>query len=205
MFRFFVPCAGFAMAFLPSLAVAGDLELHVVDQMGKPVPDAVVTIKPAAGLPNRPISFPWPLTMVQQNIAFNPHVLIVPVGATVPFPNKDNVRHHIYSFSKPARFNMKLYGQDEVPTYTFKTAGAVALGCNIHDKMSGFIKVVDTPFAAKSAGNGVARINGMPAGNATVTIWHPMMHSKDNEITMQVALNASGVVSRPVALTLRSM
>jgi hypothetical protein len=203
MIRFHLPLLGFAAALLPSVAIAGDLELHLVDQAGKPVADAVVTVRPAAGLPGRPISFPWPMTMVQQNIAFNPHVLIVPVGATVPFPNKDNVRHHIYSFSKPAKFSMKLYGQDEVPSYTFRTAGAVALGCNIHDTMSGFIKVVDTPYAAKSAGNGTVRVNGMPAGNATVTIWHPMMRTKDNEQIMQVALGASGVVSRPVALTLR--
>ena len=192
-----------AMLLLPSIAQAGDLELHVVDQMGKPVADAVVTVKPAAGLPNRPITFPWPFTMVQQNIAFNPHVLIVPVGATVPFPNKDNVRHHIYSFSKPARFNMKLYGQDEVPTYTFRTAGAVALGCNIHDKMSGFIKVVDTPYAAKSGHDGTVRVTGMPGGNATVTIWHPMLRAPDNEMVMQVALGASGTVTRPMSLTLR--
>ncbi|WP_068087170.1 plastocyanin/azurin family domain protein [Novosphingobium rosa] len=206
MLRFLTPLPGFAVMLLtPSLAIAGDLELHVVDQMGKPVADAVVTVKPAAGLPNRPITFPWPLTMVQQNIAFNPHVLIVPVGATVPFPNKDNVRHHIYSYSKPARFNMKLYGQSEVPTYTFRTAGAVALGCNIHDRMSGFIKVVDTPYAAKSGHDGTVRISGMPGGNATVTIWHPMARTPDNEMVMQVALGASGVVSKPVSLTLRGM
>lgn len=192
------------LAFLSSTAFAGDLNLHFVDQAGRPVTDVVVTVKPAAGLPNRPISFPWPITMVQQNIAFNPHVLIVPVGSTVSFPNKDNVRHHIYSFSKPARFDMKLYGHNEAPTYTFRTAGAVALGCNIHDSMSGFIKVVDTPFAAKSAASGDARVNGLPTGNATVTIWHPLLRNKDNEITMPVTMGASGVVSKPVSLTLRS-
>jgi hypothetical protein len=206
MLRFLTPLPGFAaMLLTPSLAVAGDLEVHVVDQAGKPVADAVVTVKPSAALPNRPITFPWPLTMVQQNIAFNPHVLIVPVGATVPFPNKDNVRHHIYSYSKPARFNMKLYGQSEVPSYTFRTAGAVALGCNIHDKMSGFIKVVDTPYAAKSGHDGNLRITGMPGGNAMVTIWHPMLRAPDNEMVMQVTLGANGVVSKPVSLTLRGM
>jgi hypothetical protein len=189
---------------LPSAAFAGDLDLRFTDQAGKPVTDVVVTVKPASGLPKGPISFPWPISMVQQNIAFNPHVLIVPVGATVSFPNKDNVRHHIYSFSKAARFDMKLYGQNQAPSYTFKTAGAVAVGCNIHDSMSGFIKVVDTPYAAKSAANGAARINAMPAGSATVTIWHPLLRSKDNEISLPVMLGANGVVTKPIALTLRS-
>lgn len=192
------------IAFLPSAAFAGDLDLRLVDQAGKPVADAVVTIKPTVGLPKKPISFPWPSTMVQQNIAFNPHVLVVPVGATVSFPNKDNVRHHIYSFSKPARFDMKLYGQNQAPSYTFRTAGAVALGCNIHDSMNGFIKVVDTPYTAKSAVNGVARVNAIPAGSAVVTIWHPLLRSKDNELTVPVTLPATGVIAKSITLMLRS-
>ena len=151
-------------ASFPCSAIAGDLDLRLVDAAGKPVADAVVTVHPAGGVPKRPISFPWGTTMVQQNITFTPHVLIVPVGATVRFPNRDKVRHHIYSFSKPARFEIKLFGRDESRSYTFTSAGAVALGCNIHDTMSAFIKVVDTPFAAKSNAAGqagsVAKIGG---------------------------------------------
>ena len=51
--------------------------------------------------------------MAQQNIAFVPHVLIVPVGSSVTFPNRDKVRHHVYSFSKAKKFDLKLYGKDE--------------------------------------------------------------------------------------------
>lgn len=142
--------------------------------------------------------------MVQQNIAFQPHVLIVPVGATVRFPNEDKVRHHIFSFSKPAKFEIKLFGRDETRSYTFKTAGAVALGCNIHDQMSGFIKVVDTPFAAKTGANGQVHISGMAAGAAQVTIWHPSMKVKNNEQVMQVPIPARGSVARNATVTLRA-
>lgn len=184
-------------------AFAGDLALSFVDQAGKPVPDVVVTVKPAAGVPKGPIAFPWPYQMMQQNIMFVPHVLIVPVGTTVPFPNKDNVRHHVYSFSKPAKFDFKLYGHDETRSYTFTTAGAVAVGCNIHDSMSGYIKVVDTPFAAKSAASGAARIGAVPAGKAVMTIWHPMLRTKDNEIVVPIDVT-SATLARTMTLALRA-
>lgn len=184
--------------------LAGDLNLKLVDAAGRPVSDAVVSVRPAGGIPTGPIRFPWPTTMIQQNVAFVPHVLVVPVGATVRFPNKDKVRHHVYSFSRPAKFEIKLFGQDETRSYTFKTAGAVALGCNIHDQMTGFIKVVDTPFATKSDTAGAARIAGMATGTAKVTIWHPLLRTKDNELVLNIPIPGSGAASKTVPLTLRS-
>lgn len=185
-------------------ARAGDLDLKIVDAAGKPVSDAVVTVRPAGGVPAGPIRFPWGTTMVQENIAFAPHVLIVPVGATVRFPNHDKVRHHVYSFSKPAKFEIKLFGKDETRSYTFKSVGAVALGCNIHDQMSGFIKVVDTPFAAKSNAAGQVRIAGLAAGTAQVTIWHPQMKAKDNEQLILVSVPGSGSVAKSATVALRA-
>lgn len=202
------PCLAFLpAALLSTLAMpawAGDLNLRIVDAAGRPVPDAVVTVRPAGGIPSGPIRFPWGTSMVQQNISFAPHVLIVPVGATVKFPNKDKVRHHVYSFSKAAKFEIKLFGQDESRTYTFKSEGAVALGCNIHDQMAGFIRVVNTPFAAKSNAAGQAQIDGLATGTAQVTVWHPLLKGKDNEMIMNLPIPASGTVNKTVPLALRS-
>lgn len=191
-----------ALMLCPVPALAGSLDLRLTDANGAPVEDAVVTVHPASGTPKGPISFPWGTTMVQRNIAFGPHVLIVPVGATVRFPNKDKVRHHVYSFSRPAKFEIKLFGKDETRSYKFTTEGAVALGCNIHDSMSGFIKVVDTPYAAKSIASGAARLNGLPSGFARVTIWHSKLRGKDNEMIVSVPLT-DGNVSRSIKLALR--
>lgn len=188
------------LAALP--AYAGDVAVRVVDPSGKPVADAVVTIHPAAGV-RGPIHFPWPTTMVQKNIAFNPGTLIVPVGATVSFPNEDKVRHHVYSFSKPARFELKLFGKDQSRSYTFRTAGAVALGCNIHDTMSGFIKVVDTPFANKTDASGSTRLNGVTGGGATITVWHPRMRGKDNEVSFPIVVPAQGDLAKRIQIVLR--
>lgn len=200
----FLPLPILAMVIGIPAAYAGDLDLRIIDAAGKPVSDAVVTVRPAGGVPAGPIRFPWGTTMVQENIAFAPHVLIVPVGATVRFPNHDKVRHHVYSFSKPAKFEIKLFGKDETRSYVFKSAGAVALGCNIHDQMSGFIKVVDTPFAAKSNAAGQVRIAGLAAGTAQVTIWHPLMKAKDNEQLILVPIPGSGSVAKSAAVALRA-
>lgn len=187
----------------PLGAAAGELDLRVLDGAGRPVADAVVTVHPASGALRLPAAFAGGNMMVQQNIAFAPNVLIVPVGATVSFPNKDKVRHQIYSFSKPAKFEIKLFARDETRSYRFTTAGAVALGCNIHDAMSGFIKVVDTPYAAKSGADGRVRLTGLLGGMARVTVWHPKARGKDNETAFSTALVATGTVSRAVTLPLR--
>jgi len=187
----------------PAPARAGTVAVHVVDAQGRPVPDAVVTIHPAAGVPAGPIRFPWSQAMLQKDIAFHPSTLIVPVGATVTFPNADKVRHHVYSFSKPARFELKLFGRDETRSYTFRTAGAVALGCNIHDSMKGFIKVVDTPFAARTDASGDARIPGVTGGQARLTVWHPQMKARFNESTFPLGVPAGGETAQQIRLALR--
>lgn len=187
----------------PLPALAGTVSVHVVDAAGAPVPDAVITIRPSVGLPAGPIRFPWPNAMVQRNIAFNPGTLIVPVGATVSFPNRDKVRHHVYSFSKTAKFELKLFGKDESRSYTFTTPGAVAIGCNIHDMMSGFIKVVDTPFANKTGNTGDTRIAGVTGGRAQLTVWHPRLRSKLNELSLPLDVPAAGDVSKRITVVLR--
>lgn len=171
-------------------AVAGDLTVSVRDAAGRPVPDAVVTVHPAVGVPRSPIRFPWALRMTQQDIQFQPFVLVVPVGATVAFPNLDRVRHQVYSFSRGNRFELQLYGRDETRTHTFTAAGTAALGCNIHDQMLAYIKVVDTPWASKTPSSGDITLTGVPAGAATLRVWHPRLSGRGNEIaqTLTVAV-----------------
>lgn len=153
---------------------AGDISVEVRDLAGQPVRDAVVMVRPARNPQlGQPVKISWPLVMAQQNIAFQPYVLIAPLGSTVSFPNKDRVRHHVYSFSTPKRFELKLYGRDESRTVTFDKPGVIALGCNIHDSMIGFIYVTDTPYAAKSGADGTAVVHDVPAGAATLMVWHP--------------------------------
>lgn len=180
-----------ASLILCSSANAGDLTVSVRDAAGRPVQDAVVTVHPASGVPAGPIRFAWPLRMSQQDIQFQPYVLVVPVGGTVSFPNLDRVRHQVYSFSRGNRFELQLYGRDESRTHTFAAAGVAALGCNIHDQMLAYIKVVDTPWAAKTPASGDVRLAGVPAGAATVRVWHPRLSGRGNELSRPLTVTAA--------------
>jgi hypothetical protein len=192
------------VAFLGSNAVAADLTVSVRTAAGAPVPNAVVTVHPAGGAVVMPARLGWPADMVQRNLKFDPFVLLAPVGGQVSFPNQDTVRHHVYSFSATKRFELKLYGRGETRSITFDKAGAAAVGCNIHDGMIGFIKVVDTPFAAKTDAAGNAVIRNVPAGGATMKIWHPYMRGAGNEIARPITLPAQGAISQSAAVDVRT-
>lgn len=170
---------------VPASAATADIVVRGAD--GKPLANAVVIIdtqrKPAG-----PIRFPWPYQMVQEDIAFAPYVLVVPQGALVSFPNRDRVRHHVYSASRPKKFDLKLYGRDETRSIAFDKTGAVALGCNIHDAMAAFIYVVDTPYAIKTDGGGHAVIANVPAGGATLRVWHPTIRTPGNEMSQAISI-----------------
>lgn len=191
----------FFLAFAPGLAAAATVDVTVRGPDGTPVRDAVVLIDSPKPHP-APIAFDWPYEMAQRNISFQPHVLIVPVGAMVTFPNRDTVRHHVYSASRIAKFDFKLYGRTEIPTRTFDRAGAVALGCNIHDTMMGFIYVTATPYAAKTDANGHVTISGVPAGGATLRVWHPLQRAPNNEISQPITVAASGLTTSVTARVL---
>ena len=184
---------------VPMAAHAATADVTVRGPDGQPLADAVVTVR-SAHAPTGPIRFAWPMVMAQQNISFVPHVLIVPVGATVSFPNRDRVRHHVYSVSKAKKFDIKLYGRDETRSETFDKPGVVALGCNIHDTMSGFIVVVDTPFAAQTDAQGHVHFSGVPEGAATVSVWSPSIRAGGNQLSQPI--NVAGT-SYTTTLTVR--
>src|SRR5262245_46521191 len=131
-------------------AKAAELDLTFATRAGRPVSDAVVMVRPDGGARGA-ARIAGPYVMAQKDTQFQPYVLIVPVGAEVAFPNLDPFHHHVYSFSKAKTFELKLYGKDETRRVTFDKAGVVAIGCNIHDNMSAYIRVSDTPWAAKTA------------------------------------------------------
>ncbi len=160
--------------------------LKVVDDTGAPVAHAVITI---AGETDMPADFGDAPRLVQKDLTFQPYVLVVPVGTEVEFPNLDRVRHHVYSFSKGNRFELELYGREEHRTVAFKKPGTVAVGCNIHDMMLAYIRVVDTPYAAVTDADGVATIEGLPAGASVAMVWQPDMMGLDAK---PVPLEATG-------------
>jgi hypothetical protein len=97
---------------------------------------------------------------------------VVTVGTAVDFPNRDTVRHHVYSFSPAKRFELKLYvGKPEAPV-VFDRPGIAVLGCNVHDQMAAWVVIVETPWFARSDAQGRARLADVPAGRHQLRTWH---------------------------------
>ena len=181
---------------------AATLSVHIVDAGGKPVRDAVVTLRPvgrAAPVP-RPAGT---LTVEQRNLQFHPFVTIVPVGGTVAFPNLDTTRHHVYSFSAPKRFEFKLFAHDQSRSVKLDRPGTIAVGCNIHDKMSAFLFVTDTVWTALTDGRGSVTFRDAPAGAITIGVWHPYMRSPAGSVSRLAALGPA-TASESFAIKLRN-
>ncbi|MES2604179.1 MAG: methylamine utilization protein, partial [Pseudomonadota bacterium] len=110
--------------------------------------------------------------MDQNGKRFLPDVIAINKGDSIRFPNSDDIRHHVYSFSVPLTFELPLYSGEPENPVRFQEAGTVIVGCNIHDRMQGYIYIVDNARYALTI-NGKASFAQLPAEALTVTIYHP--------------------------------
>jgi hypothetical protein len=111
-----------------------------------------------------------------------------------------NVSHHVYSFSATKPFELGLYKGNVYPPVVFDKPGIVVVGCNIHDSMLGYIRVVDTPHFAVTNEQGVALIDGMANGDYAVEVWTPRVRAEALPAPQHVAV-ASASVAAEVRIT----
>lgn len=150
-------------------AWAAPLAVTVQDSSGHPLADGVVYLESdAARQLARPIEH---AEISQVGKRFVPQVIAVTPGSAVSFPNRDTVRHHVYSFSPTRKFELKLYAGTPSAPVIFDREGVVVLGCNIHDQMIGWVVVVPTPYFARTDAQGRAVIDA-PAGSYRLRAWH---------------------------------
>lgn len=158
------------MALLMAHSAAGAVvTVTVKSTAGSVVTDAAVVFEPLDGM--APASHPAAI-IDQVNKAFVPHLTVVRTGTSVTFPNSDRIHHQVYSFSPAKAFQLDLYAGSSKSTVVFDKSGLVALGCNIHDRMLGFVLIVDTPYFAKTLASGIATVD-LPAGRYNLRLWHP--------------------------------
>ena len=176
------------VALLAALAVcaplvAGTVEIRVQDPRGSVIRDAVVYAVPEGrALPLARKT----AVMDQKNRMFIPHVLAVQTGTAVRFPNSDDIRHHVYSFSPAKPFQLPLYKGTPANPVLFDRAGVVTLGCNIHDQMSAFIVIVDTPYFERTGGDGRATLRDVDPGKYVVHVWYPDMREEPRPASITV-------------------
>lgn len=164
---------GAALAALATVASAADLEVAVHDLSAQPLMDAVVYAEPVDAAASASSHGTAHVSIDQVNKEFVPLVSVVRTNTEVTFPNSDNFRHSIYSFSQPKPFTTKLYSGKQAPPVLFDKPGLVVLGCNIHDTMAAWVVVVDTPYFGKTAASGLSVLKGLEPGNYRVSVWYP--------------------------------
>lgn len=154
-------------------AQAADATVQVLDAAGSPLSGAVVFLESAAAAAAVRAGPPAEISQAQRR--FDPDVTVVTVGTAVNFPNRDTVRHHVYSFSEPKRFEIKLYVGTPADPVVFDRPGVSVLGCNIHDSMQAWVLIVQTPWFARAGTDGIARLKDVPAGGYQLRAWHPSL------------------------------
>ncbi len=169
-------------------AYAATVNTLVKNDKGKPVEDAVVYVvvksKAVRKAAKRGV-------IDQVDKEFVDYVTVVKVGTPVFFPNHDQIRHHVYSFSKPKTFEIPLYLGTPAKPVIFNKQGVVVLGCNIHDWMSAYIFITDTSYFGVTDKQGNASIKKLPAGKYDVKVWHPQLRGKPDATAQRVSLSAS--------------
>lgn len=163
---------------IPSVCFANNLVVSLTDNKNKPLSNAVVYILPLVKKAQN--STPKKITIQQRNKAFQPYVSVFQKGTIATFLNRDPVKHHVYSFSKPKKFEIKLYSGKPPKTITFNQPGMVTFGCNIHDQMLAYAFVVDTPYYALSNAQGKAVLKGVPNGQFLLKVQHPQQKNGVN-------------------------
>ena len=146
------------------------LDVRVTNPAGQPLPGAVVFLQsPEARAAVRPTAG---AEVAQAGSRFVPEVTVVTVGSAVSFPNRDTVRHHVYSFSPAKKFEIKLYVGTPAAPVVFDQPGIAVLGCNIHDQMVAWVVVVDTPWHGVADADGRVSLPQAPAGSYRLRVWH---------------------------------
>lgn len=174
---------------------AVEIRVEVQSATGEPLENAVVFLK-SERLNNqlKPLS---KIEMAQMHRAFVPGVLVITRGTAVDFPNRDTVRHHVYSFSPAKTFELKLYIDKPEQPVIFDQAGVVELGCNIHDNMLAWILVSETPVYAHTNKQGEAIFRDQMPENYEIDVWHASLPYGSPFVTSSVTVDA-----QPISLSI---
>lgn len=162
-----------AALLLLSATPCGGAEFHVRDTSGNAVANAVVTIDG-----HHDIDGQGQMSVIEQRQQqFDPRITVIRKNSAVRFPNRDMTLHHVYSFSEARAFELQLYAGDDADPVVFDTTGIIALGCNIHDWMLGYIIVTDHASFGISDEHGKVAIDDIATDARELSVWHAALLS----------------------------
>ena len=162
-----------ALSLVPAQSAAqidAHLRLKQSGQTHLPFPPAVVWLKPLSDTssPSNPRGL---FTLTQKNRMFTPHLLVVPVGSAVQFPNADPFFHNVFSLFDGKRFDLGLYEAGSTKEVTFSREGVSYIFCNIHPEMSAVVLSISTPLYAIADAKGMFHIRDVSPGDYELHLW----------------------------------
>lgn len=125
---------------------------------------------------------PGEYVMATRNKAILPHVMVVPVGSTIAFPNEDAITHNLFSVSKPNEFDLGLYKRGTSQSHKFDKPGIVNVYCNVHPEMSAVIHVVSSPYYVAADRQGTFRLTNVAEGRYRLVAWNEVGGTVSSEI-----------------------
>lgn len=190
--------------------VRGRVEVVGAAVKGKPrpapIPGTVVWLTPVGGAADdgapRLLSNPAPLRLVQKNKSFEPHILVVPAGSMVEFPNRDPFFHNVFSLFEGKRFDLGLYEAGTARMVRFDRPGISYIFCNIHPEMSAVVITITTPLYAIANADGQVSLADVPFGRYLMHVWSEGMGPENTqpltrEISITEASSSLGVIKIP--------
>lgn len=186
----------FMIFIFPANAFAGEITGTVKVKGLRTPADVLVYLSKAP-----PISMDLSATkfvMDQRNLEFIPHILPVPVGATVHFPNNDKVDHNVFSMSRAKKFNLGSYKPGESKTVKFDKPGIVEMRCDVHAEMAAYILILKNPYFAVTDKSGrftipdpaylkqvgLSSVDELPAGKYSIKTWHEKLKNKKTAVVV---------------------
>lgn len=158
-------------------------EVIVHDTRGEPVSGMVVYLEPLAG--QKIMTSTEVVSVSQHKNTFSPYISVAQTQKQVNFVNQDSITHQIYSTDKKNKFAFKIRAGKEYQLKRIDQEAEIAMGCNIHDWMSGYLLIVDTPYFGKTDNSGKINFSLAEPGLYRAIIWHPQLPTDNNRIVQK--------------------
>ncbi len=183
-------------AFASAQQVTVSARVKLVENGGSPGPadakNVVVWLSPVGGTVAPKATPKQPLRLTQHNKSFEPHVLIVPVGSVVEFPNRDPFFHNVFSLFEGKRFDLGLYEAGSTRNVSFDRPGVSYIFCNIHAEMSAVVIALDTPYYGISNRLGEVVIPDVQVGHYALRTWaESVLPEKLATVSREVTISAN--------------
>jgi plastocyanin len=192
----FLSALAFAMP-LAAATVSGKVSFVSKRGQNPTVSETLVSLEPAGkSMRKSPATF----QMMTRGKMLVPHVLAIPVGSTVEFPNDDPISHNLFSLSSSNSFDLGLYRKGAGKSHKFDVPGLVNVYCNVHPNMSSVIHVMSTPYYVFADASGNYAITDVPPGKYRLVAWNEL----GGQTETPVEVSGGGAVSGNLSVTLDS-